>query len=105
WFGSRTPTGVRPSAVPLPDTSVPPVTAPSKVTGGLPTPVSMTAIVTPLPRVTCQASRMRAPSSQYSFARTGSLGSSGTGEVGSGVGVSSTVGAMTAGTVDAANAG
>src|SRR5690606_30004648 len=74
-------------------------TAPSKVTGGLPMPVSITAMVTPAPRVMCQASRIRAPSSQYSFARTGSLGSSG---IGGGVGVGD--GVVSAGT-DASGAG
>jgi hypothetical protein len=35
-------------------------------------PVSMTAIVTPLPRVVCQACRTPYSSSQYSAARAGS---------------------------------
>ena len=49
WFGSS-PTGVCPSGLPIPETSVPPVTAPfSSATSPL-TPVSITATVTPSPR-------------------------------------------------------
>jgi hypothetical protein len=54
WFGSS-PTGVWPSGVPMPETSVPPTTAP-RSSATLPfTPVSITATVTPLPRVVFHA--------------------------------------------------
>ncbi|CAH0196930.1 hypothetical protein SRABI128_01645 [Microbacterium sp. Bi128] len=81
WLESTAPTGVRPSAAPTPDTSVPAATAPENSTGPRAIPVSMTAIFWPAPRVVFQASRMPYWSSQYSAARTGSVGSSGTGPV------------------------
>ncbi len=58
WLASTAPTGVRPSEVPAPDTSVPPTTAPSNSIGPFPMPVSITAIRTPLPRVVSHAFSM-----------------------------------------------
>jgi hypothetical protein len=76
------PTGVRPSGVPTPETSVPPATAPANSTGPDAMPVSMIAIRVPAPRVVFHASRMPYWSSQYSAALTPSAGSSATGGAG-----------------------
>ena len=58
WLASTAPTGVRPSVDPRPDMSVPPTTAGSSSTGPRAMPVSITAIVTPAPRVVSHASVM-----------------------------------------------
>ena len=63
---SASPTGRSPLAAPWPEKSVPPLTAPAR-SGTVPsTPVSMTAIVMPLPWVVDHALRMPYWASQYS---------------------------------------
>src|SRR5690606_33983901 len=74
------PSGVRPSALPTPEKSAPPAIAPSSSLMPPATPLSMTAMVVPLPLVVSHASSMPSSSSQYCELRIGS-------GVGVGVGV------------------